>query len=206
MQKENTYLPLVIGLSDGLVVPFAFIAGLSNTIPSSSSIIPVVLGISIFAAILMSLGGYFTIKNEVKESSSDPTIQHEQVKAFYANIGLPDSMQQQAADEILNDREVFEMESANEEMPVTRAGRSAWLIGVSYIVAALSSLAPLFFIDDSGDALKISAMITIPLLFISGFWRYKMKGQNPWLGLFQHGAIGILAATGAFIIGWMVAG
>ena len=204
MRRTKFYIPFFIGLSDGLVVPFAFIAGLSNVMSESSDIVPIIAGIAIFSAGLMSFGGYFTIRNEVSDHSANTEKQRDQVKAFYANIGLPEEMQTKAADEILADREVFETASEREELPVSRAGQSALLIGISYILAAIGTFFPLLFINEPIEAFKFSAIITIPLLFVSSFVRFRLKNTNAWLGAIQHTIIGILAGLGGFLVGFIV--
>jgi len=204
MQSSKSYTSVLIGLSDGLVVPFAFIAGLSNVMWPSSEIVPVVAVITVFAALLMSIGGYFTIRNEAAHEKSSTTEQQRRVKSFYANIGLPEEMQNQAVSEIMHDREVFQSYSAGEKPATNNPVNSAILICASYLFAGFVSLLPYFFIEEPMRALIISCCITIPLLFISGYMKHKLTNRNPLPGGIQQTLIGTLAAVGTFCIGWII--
>jgi VIT1/CCC1 family predicted Fe2+/Mn2+ transporter len=85
-----------------------------------------------------------------------------------------------------------------------RAGRSAFNIGVSYIVGGLIPLSPYFFVVDSFDGLKISAIITLVCLFIFGYFKSKLTGVYPWGGALRVMIIGALAAGCAFGIAKLI--
>ena len=110
--KSSDFLTdVVIGMSDGLTVPFALAAGLSGAVDSNSII--VIAGIAEVAAgsIAMGLGGYLAgkteidhyqaeLKREYEEVENVPDIEKKEVKTFFANIGLSEEMQEKAAEEI----------------------------------------------------------------------------------------------------------
>src|SRR5215217_7741877 len=107
---------IVIGMSDGLTVPFALAAGLSGAVDSNTII--VVAGIAEIAAgsIAMGLGGYLAGKTELDHYNSElkreyyevDHLRHreiEETKAFFAGIGLSEPLQQQAAEEVAKDKD-----------------------------------------------------------------------------------------------------
>ena len=107
---------IVIGMSDGLTVPFALAAGLSGAVSSTSII--VIAGIAEICAgsIAMGLGGYLAgktemdhyrneLKREYDEVERVPHREKEEVREFFAGIGLSDEMQHQATEEIAKDKD-----------------------------------------------------------------------------------------------------
>ena len=115
---KSSYLlrDVVIGMSDGLTVPFALAAGLSGAVDSSS--IVVIAGIAEIAAgsIAMGLGGYLAGKTEQDHYASEvrreyDEVEHlrhkeiEETKEFFANIGLSPALQDQATEEIAQDKD-----------------------------------------------------------------------------------------------------
>lgn len=205
---------IVIGMSDGLTVPFALAAGLSGAVLSSNII--VIAGIAEIAAgsIAMGLGGYLSgkteqdhYKSEVKREYDEiENLRHreiEETKEFFANIGLSPELQKQATEEISQDKDrwvdfMMKYELGLEKPDPKRATKSALNIGLSYIAGGIIPLSPYFFIDDSTEALKISVIATLLCLFIFGYFKSKITGINPWLGAIRVTMIGALAAAAAF--------
>src|SRR6188768_276149 len=172
---------VVIGMSDGLTVPFALAAGLSGAVDSTHII--VIAGIAEVAAgsIAMGLGGYLAGKTEQDHYKSEvrreyaevENLRHreiEETKEFFANIGLSPALQQQATDEIAEDKDrwvdfMMKYELGLEKPDPKRATKSALNIGISYVVGGIIPLSPYFFISDSTDALQISVIATLICLF-----------------------------------------
>src|SRR6476661_4874610 len=115
LKSSDLLRDVVIGMSDGLTVPFALAAGLSGAVDSSSII--VIAGIAEIAAgsIAMGLGGYLAGKTEQDHYASEvkreyyevENLRHkeiEETKEFFANIGLSESLQEQATEEIAKDK------------------------------------------------------------------------------------------------------
>jgi VIT1/CCC1 family predicted Fe2+/Mn2+ transporter len=116
LQGSEVIRDVVIGMSDGLTVPFALAAGLSGAIDSTGIII--IAGLAEIAAgsIAMGLGGYLAGKTEIDHYSSElkreseevervPHREKEEVKDFFANLGLSDEIQEQATNEVIKDKE-----------------------------------------------------------------------------------------------------
>lgn len=205
---------IVIGMSDGLTVPFALAAGLSGAVSNSNII--VIAGIAEICAgsIAMGLGGYLAGKTEQDHYASEVKreyyeVEHlrhreiEETKEFFANIGLSPELQDKATEEIAQDKDrwvefMMKYELGLEKPDPKRATKSALNIGLSYIGGGIIPLSPYFFIDDSVEALKISVIVTLLCLFVFGFFKSKVTGINPWLGAVRVMLIGAMAAAAAF--------
>lgn len=214
LKSSQALTDIVIGMSDGLTVPFALAAGLSGAVSSSSII--VIAGIAEIAAgsIAMGLGGYLAGKTaqdhykseQKREYDEVENLRHrelEETKEFFANIGLSPKLQEEATAEISQDKDrwvdfMMKYELGLEEPDPKRATKSALNIGLSYIAGGVIPLSPYFFIDNSTDALKISAIATLFCLFIFGFFKSRITGINPWWGALRVTLIGALAAAAAF--------
>ncbi|HEX2847981.1 MAG TPA: VIT1/CCC1 transporter family protein [Chitinophagaceae bacterium] len=214
LRSSDLLTDVVIGMSDGLTVPFALAAGLSGAVSNTSII--VIAGIAEIAAgsIAMGLGGYLAgktemdhyeaeLKRENEEVDTVPEKEKEEVREFFANIGLSEEMQQKAADEISKDKKqwvdfMMKYELGLDKPDPKRATKSALNIGLSYAVGGLVPLSPYFFIEIPSEALKISAVITLACLFVFGFFKSRITGVNPWAGALRVTVIGALAAAAAF--------
>lgn len=214
LKSSDLLRDVVIGMSDGLTVPFALAAGLSGVIDKSS--IVVLAGIAEIAAgsIAMGLGGYLAGKTEQDHYSSEVKREYDEVenlrykeieetKEFFANIGLSPALQEQATEEIAQDKDrwvefMMKYELGLDKPDPNRATKSALNIGVSYIVGGVIPLSPYFFMESSAEALKISVIVTLLCLFIFGFFKSRITGVNPWLGALKVTVIGAVAAAAAF--------
>ncbi|MFN8249800.1 MAG: VIT1/CCC1 transporter family protein [Ferruginibacter sp.] len=213
--KSSDFLrDVVIGMSDGLTVPFALAAGLSGAVESSSII--VIAGIAEIAAgsIAMGLGGYLAGKTEQDHYDSEvkreyyevENLRHreiEETKEFFANIGLSPALQDQATEEIAKDKAkwvdfMMKYELGLDKPDPKRATKSALNIGLSYIAGGIIPLSPYFFISDSTEALKFSVIATLICLFVFGFFKSKTTGVNPIWGAIRVTLIGAVAAAAAF--------
>jgi len=222
LQSSDMLTDIVIGMSDGLTVPFALAAGLSGAVDSTSIII--VAGIAEIAAgsIAMGLGGFLAGKTEQDHYNSElkkeywevdhlPAKEKEEVREFFETLGLSKEVQDKAVTELTKDKDrwvefMMKYELGLDKPDPKRAGRSAFNIGFSYIVGGLVPLSPYFFVSDSVEALKISVVITLICLFIFGFFKSKLTGVNPLTGGLKVMLIGAMAAAAAFGIAKLIEG
>lgn len=214
LKSSDTLRDIVIGMSDGLTVPFALAAGLSGAV--SDTHIIVIAGIAEIAAgsIAMGLGGYLAGKTEQDHYNSEQKREYDEVenlrhreieetKEFFANIGLSEELQNKATEEIAQDKDrwvdfMMKYELGLEKPDPKRARNSALNIGLSYIVGGLVPLSPYFFVDTPITGLKLSVMVTLLCLFIFGYFKSKITGINPWMGAVRVMLIGAMAAAAAF--------
>jgi len=211
---------IVIGMSDGLTVPFALAAGLSGAVSNTNLII--IAGLAEIAAgsIAMGLGGYLAGKTEVDYYNSEmkreyeevetvPEVEKQELRTFFASLGLSIESQNQAVEEVSKDKDkwvelMMKYELGLEKPDPQRAKKSAFNIGVSYIVGGLIPLSPYFFVSTGIEGLKISTMITLVCLFIFGYLKSKFTGVNRWSGAFRVMMIGAIAAGCAFGIARLI--
>jgi len=214
LKSSNLLRDVVIGMSDGLTVPFALAAGLSGVVDNSSII--VIAGIAEIAAgsIAMGLGGYLAgkteqdhyrseVKREYAEVENQRHKEIEETKEFFANIGLSTALQEQATAEIAQDKDrwvdfMMKYELGLEKPDPKRATKGALNIGLSYVAGGIIPLSPYFFISDSVEALKISVIATLICLFVFGYFKSKITGVNPFMGALKVMSIGAVAAAAAF--------
>jgi vacuolar iron transporter family protein len=214
LKSSNILRDVVIGMSDGLTVPFALAAGLSGAVDNSSII--VIAGIAEIAAgsIAMGLGGYLAgkteqdhyrseVKREYDEVENVPHVELSETKEFFANIGLSEELQEQATKEIAQDKDrwvdfMMKYELGLDKPDPKRATKSALNIGLSYIAGGVIPLSPYFFITDSATALQYSVVATLCSLFIFGYFKSRITGVNAWWGAIRVMLIGAIAAAAAF--------
>ena len=214
MQSSDLLRDIVIGMSDGLTVPFALAAGLSGAVANSSII--VIAGIAEIAAgsIAMGLGGYLAgkteqdhynseLKREYDEVERVPEREKEEVMEFFEQIGLSKELQFKATEEIAREKKqwvdfMMKYELGLDEPDPKRATKSALNIGVSYVVGGIIPLCPYFFIHNSTEALRISIVATLICLFVFGYFKSKVTGVSPFWGALRVMLIGALAAGAAF--------
>ena len=220
MVSPATLTDIVIGMSDGLTVPFALAAGISGAVQGTNLII--IAGLAEIAAgsIAMGLGGYLAGKTEIDHYNSElkreyyevenlPHIEKQEVKDFFSSLGLSEEVQEKAMEEVTKDKEkwvdlMMKYELGLEKPEPARARKSAFNIGVSYIVGGLIPLSPYFFVSQSIDGLKISSVITLISLFVFGYFKSKITGVNALAGALRVMIIGAIAAGCAFGIARLI--
>ena len=216
MRSSDILRDIVIGMSDGLTVPFALAAGLSGAVGPSHINLIWIAGLAEIAAgsIAMGLGGYLAGNTEVDHYNSElkreydevervPDMEKEEVREFFSKLGLSQEVQEQAVTEMTKDKDrwvdfMMKYELGLDKPDPQRARKSAFNIGFSYVVGGLIPLSPYFFVDESLTGLKISAAITLVCLFIFGYFKSKMTGVSPLGGAIRVMVIGALAAGCAF--------
>ncbi len=215
-KSSDLVTDIVIGMSDGLTVPFALAAGLSGAVHDTHII--VIAGLAEVAAgsIAMGLGGYLAGKTEIDHYMAEqkreewevdnlPEKEKEEVREIFAGMGMTEATQRQVVEEMAKDKEkwvdfMMRYELGLEKPDAKRARNSAMNIGLSYVVGGLVPLSPYFFSSTPADGLKYSAIITVICLFIFGFFKAKATGQNALGGAIRVMLIGSVAAAAAFFI------
>lgn len=216
MKSSSLVTDIVIGMSDGLTVPFALAAGLSGAVGTTAIVITAGLAEIAAGSIAMGLGGYLAGKTEQDHYNSElqreqteveriPEMEKQEVRDVFAEMGLSKESQNLIAEEIARDKEkwvdfMMKYELGLDKPDPKRARNSALNIGVSYIIGGLVPLSPYFFVAKPTDGLMASCIITVIALFIFGFFKAKVTGQNPWGGALRVTLIGSVAAAAAFFI------
>jgi VIT1/CCC1 family predicted Fe2+/Mn2+ transporter len=222
LKSSDTIRDIVIGMSDGLTVPFALAAGLSGAVSKSGIVVTAGIAEIIAGSIAMGLGGFLAgrteldhynseLKREYDEVERVPEQEKAEVKEVFADFGLSPALQDQIADEMAKDKDkwvdfMMRYELGLEKPEANRASRSAITIGISYIVGGIIPLSPYFFVSESQKALVYSAAITIVCLFVFGYFKSKVTGQPVLTGALKVLFIGALAATAAFLMAKLING
>ncbi|MBS4043319.1 MAG: VIT1/CCC1 transporter family protein [Chitinophagaceae bacterium] len=222
LKSSDMLSDVVIGMSDGLTVPFALAAGLSGAVDTTNII--VIAGIAEIAAgsIAMGLGGYLAgkteqdhynseLKREYEEVETKRSIEIQEVKDVFAEWGLSESTQEQATAEIIKDKDKWVRFMMKHELHLDkpdpkRATKSALNIGISYVLGGFVPLSPYFFIHNPLEALEVSALVTLLCLFVFGYFKSKITGVSPFKGGLRVMLIGAVAASAAFFIAKLIGG
>lgn len=207
---------IVIGMSDGLTVPFALAAGLSGAISNTSIVTTAGIAEIVAGSIAMGLGGYLAgqtevhhydaeLKREYEEVELYPEKEREEVREVFADYGLPIEHQNMIVEKLAEDKDkwvdfMMRFELGLEKPDINRARKSAFNIGASYVLGGFVPLIPYFFTENIETGLMYSAAFTIIALFIFGYFKSKVTGQPPVLGALKVMGIGIVAAAAAFFI------
>jgi VIT1/CCC1 family predicted Fe2+/Mn2+ transporter len=216
MGSSDFITDIVIGMSDGLTVPFALAAGLSGAVQSNSVVITAGIAEIVAGSIAMGLGGYlagkteqehyqYELQREYSEVKNIPEKEKGEVKLVFAQYGLNETTQDIIADELAKDKDkwvdfMMKYELGLEKPDVNRARNSAATIGISYITGGLIPLSAYFFTQTPYQGLLISALLTVICLFIFGYFKSKVTGQPPLKGALKVTLIGITAAAAAFLV------
>ena len=219
-KSTDTVRDIVIGMSDGLTVPFALAAGMSGAVHSTGIIVTAGLAEIVAGSIAMGLGGYLAAKTdfehytaerlrEVREAKEQPDQEAKEVADIFKVYGMTDqqiapvlAMFRSKPEQWVDFMMRFEL---GLEPPDSRRGRnSALTIAVSYIVGGVIPLFPYIVFHDVITALKVSAGVTLLALFVFGYVKGRFTGISALRGAIQTVSIGGLAAAAAFGIARLI--
>jgi len=216
----ETVRDIVIGMSDGLTVPFALAAGLSGAVDSTSLIITAGLAEVAAGAIAMGLGGYLAARTdaehfvgertrEERETRELPETEAAEVAQVFRAYGLPEETVTAVVGAIRSDRTrwvdfMIKFELGMTEPDPSRARNSALTIALSYVAGGLIPLAPYFLLQSVQAALLGSVVVTLLALFVFGFIKGRFTTNRPVRSAWQTVLVGSVAATAAFTIARMI--
>jgi len=212
---------IVIGMSDGLTVPFALAAGLTGAVASTGIIVTAGLAEISAGSIAMGLGGYLAAKTDTEHYASEldreyretvelPEIETEEVAKVFRDYGLSQEQMAPIVTAITSNQKkwvdfMMRFELGLEAPDPARAGRSAGTIAASYIVGGLVPLAPYILLrHDVHSALLFSIAVTLLALFVFGSIKGHYTGVKPFRGGLQTVLVGGLAAAAAFFIARLI--
>ncbi len=214
-EASDTVRDVVIGMADGLTVPFALAAGLTGTAMATSKLV-VIAGLAEIAAgsIAMGLGGYLAARTdrdhyeserarEVRETVELPQKEREEVADVFRAFGMSEEHIKPVVDAISADQKrwvdfMMRFELGFEEPDPLRARNSAVTIALSYILGGMVPLSAYMLVDNLQSALLWSVAVTLVALFIFGYVKGKLTGVAPLRGGMQTVVIGGLASAAAF--------
>ena len=214
---SETVRDLVIGMSDGLTVPFALAAGLSGTAVATTAII-VTAGLAEIAAgsIAMGLGGYLAARSdaehfaneklrEEREVQNVPDVEELEVAEVFQQYGLTDAEIEPVLRAFRNNHPAWvdfmmRFELGLEEPDPRRGLSSALTIAGAYIAGGLIPLSPYMLTSSPQTGLVVSVAVTLAALLAFGYVKGRFTGTRPWRSAVQTMLIGGVAAAAAFLI------
>lgn len=213
---------VVIGMADGLTVPFALAAGLSGAVLSTGIIVTAGLAEIVAGSIAMGLGGYLAGRSEVEHYDSeykreiyeiDKMLDHEkdEVMEILEAYGLTREESTPIVESLATRPKDFadfmmRFELGLEKPEPKRAMQSGATIGGAYILGGLIPLAPYILIDEVPPALRWSIGITVVALFVFGYVKGRFTGAKPFKSAFQTCLIGSIAAATAYFVARLIGG
>ena len=209
-----TVRDVVIGMSDGLTVPFALAAGLSGATVDSHLIVAAGFAEIAAGSIAMGLGGYLAARGEAEHYASEqarekrevahvPHLEADEIVEIFERYGLS---REHVAPLIAAFRErpaewvdfMMRFELGLEAPQPGRALKSAIVIAVSYVAGGLFPLLPYLLLGDARRALAVSAGATLAALFVFGWMKARFTGAPRLRSAVQTTLVGTLAAAAAF--------
>lgn len=210
----------VIGMSDGLTVPFALAAGLSGAVDNISIVITAGLAEIAAGSIAMGLGGYLAGRTQIEHFDAEERREYEEIeslheveiretKEIFAEYGLDDDLQEKVARQMAKSPKkwvdfMMRFELGLERPDKNRALQSAFVISVSYIIGGLIPLSAYFFTNSTQQGLIYSTIITLICLIAFGLIKSKLTGQPLLKGTMRVALVGALAAGAAFTIAKLI--
>ena len=207
---------IVIGMSDGLTVPFALAAGLTGAVASTGIIVTAGLAEIAAGSIAMGLGGYLAAKNDAEhyaaerareqlEVSEKPAQETAEVMEVFRSYGLTDEESAPVVQALCKRPEAWidfmmRFELGLEKPDPKRALTSALTIGGAYVAGGFIPLGPYMMFSGAQTALVFSVVVTLIALTAFGYLKGRFTGTAPVRGALQTVLIGGLAAAAAFVI------
>ena len=205
---------IVIGMADGLTVPFALAAGLSGAVAGTRIIVVAGLAEIAAGAIAMGLGGYLAAKNdaehyvsELKREELEIIERTEDEEAEVREILVEYGLRPEEADPIISHFKanpkkwvdwMMRFELGLEAPDPGRALKSALTIALSYIAGGMVPLTPYMLTNIPATALLYSVVATIVALFGFGYLKGTFTGTHPLQSGMRTAVIGGIAAGAAF--------
>lgn len=215
-KKSDLIKDIIIGMSDGLTVPFALTAGMSGVLNTTHLV--VVSGLAEIAAgcISMGLGGYLAgesevdhyntaLKREYGEIDITPESELKEVEDILLDLGVEETLSKQVALQISKDKDrwadfMMKLELNLEQPARNRAARSAGTIALSYLTGGFIPLFPYIVCTNSRTGFYYSCAVTILALVVFGLFKSHMTGQPVVKGTLKMTLTGIVAAGCAYLL------
>ena len=207
---------VVIGMADGLTVPFALAAGLSGAVASTSLVVTAGLAEIAAGSIAMGLGGYLAARTdqehyaseyrrEMRETVEVPEQERRELAEIFSQHGLAGKELEAVVDAVSHDRHrwvdfMMRFELGLEKPNPRKAPVSAATIGGAYVVGGLIPLAPYIALSELNTALQLSVILTLAALLFFGAVKGRLTGMSAIKSGLQTMLVGSVAAATAFAL------
>ena len=212
---------VVIGMADGLTVPFALAAGLSGAVQQAGIIVTAGLAEIAAGSIAMGLGGYLAAKSDAEHYAAEERREQQEIRELpreemrevadvFREYGIADEHIKPVVEAMSQKPKqwvdfMMRFELGLERPDPKRARTSAAVIASAYIAGGLVPLAPYMLVANARTALVFSVVMTLCALAIFGFVKGRFTGARPIRSALQTTLIGGVAATAAFLIARAIA-
>jgi VIT1/CCC1 family predicted Fe2+/Mn2+ transporter len=218
---NQTVRDLVLGMADGLTVPFALAAGLSGAVDQMWIIVVAGLAEIAAGAIAMGLGGFLAARSEAEHYESErvretrevldkPDAEAAEVMEVLEAYGVKAEDARPVVESLRRDPQAWvdfmmRFELGLERPRPGRALASAVTIGGAYAAGGLIPLWPYMTMASAGDALVVSSVVTLAALLVFGYVKGQFTGARPVRSALQTALVGGVAAAAAFAIAKVIA-
>ena len=215
-RSTETLRDIVIGMSDGLTVPFALAAGLSGAVASNTIVVTAGFAEIAAGSIAMGLGGYLAAKTEIEhylaerrreiqETKEKPLHEEREVADIFKTYGLTETQIEPVVRHFRQNPKqwvdfMMRFELGLERPDAKRGRNSALTIALSYIAGGLIPLSPYIVLHDPLGSLEVSIFLTVTALFVFGYVKGQFTTKRPFRAGLETAVIGALAAAAAFFI------
>ena len=213
---SNAVRDIVIGMSDGLTVPFALAAGLSGAVTATRIVVTAGLAEIAAGSIAMGLGGYLAARSDAEHYASErireqrevrdiPADEEREVQEVLEQYGLSPEESSPIVAALRDKPEAWvdfmmRFELGMEKPDPRRALTSGLTIAGAYVAGGLIPLSPYFFLGRVAAGLELSIVLTLLALALFGYIKGHFTGARPLRSSIQTTLIGGLAAAAAFAI------
>ena len=213
---SETIRDVVIGMSDGLTVPFALAAGLSGAVESTGIVVTAGLAEIAAGSIAMGLGGYLAARSDEEHYASErlreeaevrdkAEIEADEVAQVFAAYGLSPEESRPVVEALRKKPQAWvdfmmRFELGLEKPEPRRALISAVTIAGAYVLGGFIPLSSYMVLPKASSALVVSVAVTLVALAVFGYVKGTFTGTRPFRSAFQTVMIGGIAAGVAFAI------
>lgn len=216
LQSSGFTTDLIIGMSDGIILPFALAAVVSFISQDSVVVLTTCIIESILLAIVFGIATYQTVVNQVEEYPDSSAVlpikknfvSHLQLQQILTHLDLGPEILQKASE----DGEEYKtrwthllsgLGLGSSEPDLYKAKRNGWNVALAFLMGACISLLPFVFISESGLAFKYSAIVTFISLILFGCLKASYTGQSRWKVSLRLIITALVVAGAAYLVAWI---
>lgn len=189
-------IDIIVGLSDGLIIPFALATAISRVTTNDMIVIGWTLTTIVLGAVAMAIGSYYAAKDDDHDSAKE--------RLLMEKLELEPEVVDAIAEETKQSQQQWEELAAQygltPSFDTASAKSSAFNIGLAYACGGLIPLTPYFFTSSVQEGFRLSVVVTVICLLIFGLLKARYTSQNAIITAFRHILTGATAALAAYFV------
>ena len=210
---------VVFGAQDGILSTVALVTSIAVAVGDTSTVLVAGLAAALAGMISMATGAYLgsraeqdvrqaEIAREAKELEENPAEELAELVVIFQREGRTYEEASQMADEISQDKDLWLRTLIEKEIGIspeetTNPVKDAFVMGVSFVVAAFVPIAPYLFLDGK-TAIPVSVAASLFGLFILGVGKGRIVQKSPLLQGLEIVGIGVVSAGIGFALGDLI--